>query len=61
MQRDLSQSSLTLFLKQTDGTAQERRLIQAIPESDLTQTMPSDVTVAGGQASARVPKKGGKK
>ena len=55
------QSSLAVFMKQSDGTAQERRLIQAISESDLTQTMPSDVTVAGGQASARFSKKGGKK
>ena len=55
------QSSLAVFMKQSDATAQERRLIQAISESDLTQTMPSDVTVAGGQASARYSKKGGKK
>jgi len=55
------QSSLAVFMKQSDATAQERRLIQAIPESELTQTMPSDVTVAGSQASARLSKKGGKK
>ena len=51
------QSALALFTKQSDSTAQERRLMQAVPEAELMQVMPSDVMVAGGQANARPPKR----
>lgn len=49
-------SAIQLFLKQQDVTEQEKRLIKAIPHDDLLQCMLSDVTVAGGQASARLKK-----
>ena len=49
-------SAIQLFLKQQDITEQEKRLIKAIPNDDLLQCMLSDVTVAGGQASARLKK-----